>query len=134
MAHGAAQRLAKELSNPIYWIEYPQLSREIRLNDKKRLARLHFAGQNDLVFQYIFDNPYRLITLKELEENATREPLHKTLHEFVRAFGFTHELRQLFFDVSKQAVFFRKEIYFTEIPTTLSRLLYNPSLMFYEDC
>jgi hypothetical protein len=116
MAHskGAFAQLKYDLfveEAPIAWIEYSQFNRTILLNDGKPLAQLHFAAQNDLVFTYLYNNPNRIITLKELEAEATREPLHKTLHEFVRAFGFTGFYRRMFFDVSKQAILFRKEVY-----------------------
>lgn len=111
---GAFARLRYELFDenaPIAWIEYSAFKRTILLNSSKPLAQLHFAAQNDLVFTYLYNNPYRIITLKELEAEATREPLHKNLHEFVRAFGFTGFHRRIFFDVSKQAILFRKEVY-----------------------
>jgi len=132
MAQGAFQKLRKQLSSPIAWVDYSSITRQILLNDKRVLARLNFNGQNDLVFSYIFENPYRIITLDELEANATREPLRKTLHEFVRAFGFSGTLRQLFFDVSKRHIYLRKEILETDIPLHYSWILQDPTMKFEE--
>lgn len=132
MAQSAYHTLRKQMFAPIAWAEYSPVTRQILLNDKRVLARLNFNGQNDLVCSYLFENPYRIITLDEIEANATREPLRKTLHEFVRAFGFSGTLRQLFFDVSKRHIYLRKEILETDIPLHYAWTLQNPTLKFEE--
>lgn len=131
MTHGAFQRLKEEIFAPVGWIEY-SLDRKIVLNDSRTLVKLNFNSQNELVFSYLYENAGRIITLAEIETNATREPLRKTLHEFVRAFGFTGRLREFFFDVSKNTIRFRKEIYSTDIPTNAYWILQHPLLKFYE--
>ncbi len=132
MAQSAFQKLQKQMFAPIGWVDYSRVTHQILLNDKRVLARLNFNGQNDLVFSYIIENPYRIITLDEIEANATREPLRKTLHEFVRAFGFSGTLRQLFFDVSKRHIYLRKEILETDIPLRYSWVLQDPTMKFEE--
>ncbi len=132
MAREAYQRLQRKIFSPVGWIDYSQVTRRVMLNDTRTLARLHFNGQNDLVFSYIYENPYRIITLDEIEANATREPLRKNLHEFVRAFGFSGTLRELFFDVSKRSIYFRKEVIASDIPSYCYWVLQDPTMKFDE--
>ncbi len=132
MAQGAFHRLKREMFAPVGWVEYSPTTRQVLLNDNRVLARLNFNGQNDLVFSYIYENPNRIITLDEIEANATREPLRKNLHEFIRAFGFSGYLRQFFFDVTKQAIQFRPEVFYADIPPNFYWILQDPTLKFDE--
>lgn len=94
----------------IYWIDYSERSRKVILNGEKQLARLNFNSTNELVFDYLYRNTGKRVTVKELEAEVLKEPLTKTLHAIVRDLGFTGVLAQLFFDVSKSAIRFSNHI------------------------
>lgn len=94
----------------IYWIDYSERSRRVMLNGEKQLARLNFNSTNELVFDYLYRNQGRRVTVKELEAEVLKEPLNKTLHAIVRDLGFTGALAQLFFDVSKSAIRFSNHV------------------------
>lgn len=97
-------------NNIIYWIDYSERSRRVMLNGKKQLARLNFNSTNELVFDYLYRNSGKRVTVKELEAEVLKEPLNKTLHAIVRDLGFTGALAQMFFDVSKSAIRFSNHI------------------------
>lgn len=90
----------------IYWIDYSERSRRVMLNGEKQLARLNFNSTNELVFDYLYRNSGKRVSVKELEAEVLKEPLNKTLHAIVRDLGFTGALAQIFFDVSKSAIRF----------------------------
>ena len=94
----------------IYWIEYSERSRKVMLNGKKQLARLNFNSTNELVFDYLYRNASKRVTVKELEAKVLKEPLNKTPHAIVRDLGFTGALAQMFFDVSKSAIRFSNHV------------------------
>lgn len=93
-----------------YWIDYSERSRRVMLNGEKQLARLNFNSTNELVFDYLYRNSGKRVTVKELETEVLKEPLNKTLHAIVRDLGFTGALAQLFFDVSKSAIRFSNHV------------------------
>ena len=71
-----------------------------------RLSKPHFDSENDVVFDYIFQNPGRKIELAEIEA-ATKRTLNKKLYDIIRTLGFKNELKDIFFPhVSKTAVTF----------------------------
>lgn len=94
----------------IYWIDYSERSRKVVLNGERQLARLNFNSTNELVFDYLYRNQGKRVTVKELEAEVLKEPLNKTLHAIVRDLGFTGALAQMFFDVSKSAIRFSNHI------------------------
>lgn len=103
-------KVKEEVSPVAYWIGYSERSRRVMLNGEKQLARLNFNSTNELVFDYLYRNQGKRVTVKELETEVLKEPLNKTLHAIVRDLGFTGALAQLFFDVSKSAIRFTNHI------------------------
>lgn len=118
---------AIEEKKTIYWIEYSERSRRVMLNGEKQLARLNFNSTNELVFDYLYRNQGRRMTVEELEAKALKESLNKTLHAIVRDLGFTGVLAQLFFDVSKSAIRFNNHI--TESDLEAFNLSINSDLL-----
>jgi hypothetical protein len=102
--------VVEEASPVTYWIEYSERSRRVMLNGDKQLARLNFNSTNELVFDYLYRNQGKRVTVKELEAEVLKEPLNKTLHAIVRDLGFTGALGQMFFDVSKSAIRFSNHV------------------------
>lgn len=100
---------------PAFWIEYSENVRRILLNGQKQLARPHSCSENELVFSYLYQHAYRRITLKELEEKATGQPLNKNLHEILRDLGFKSALARIFFDVSKLHIRFRRSVSYAQL-------------------
>lgn len=105
-----AVEVMEEAKKVIYWIDYSERSRRVMLNGKKQLARLNFNSTNELVFDYLYRNSGKRVTVKELEAEVLKEPLNKTLHAIVRDLGFAGALAQMFFDVSKSAIRFSNHI------------------------
>ena len=91
------------------WISYPDTG-EVLLNDIIILATPIFSRTNDLVFKYLFDNPNKLITKNELEREASKETIPKSMHDIVRELGFEKELRTIFFKATKTTIIFRNPI------------------------
>ncbi|MBN2527756.1 MAG: hypothetical protein JXR76_15305 [Deltaproteobacteria bacterium] len=93
-------------SSVMYEVSYEQ--RAIRINGIL-LSKPHFDSENDLVFDYIYKNPGRKISLDEIERELKR-PLKKKLGDIVRDLGFRHSMRMFFPDISKTAVKFVRTI------------------------
>ena len=92
------------------WINYSETSREIILNDTFILSKPNFGSTNELVFKYLYKNPNRIISIKELEREATRETISKRLHDIVQELGFKKELRKAFFNISKTNITFKNPV------------------------
>lgn len=90
-------------------------SREVILNDLFLLSKPDFGSENDLVFGYLFQNQNKLISLQELEREATKQPIKKKLHEVVRDLGFTKDLLKAFFSISKNAITFTNPVTFQRL-------------------
>jgi hypothetical protein len=73
------------------------------------LAKVNFNSENDNVFRFIFTNPNRKITLEELQKPAGGR-LNKSLHKILENLGFFGEIRRAFFDVAKDAIYFRNPL------------------------
>lgn len=89
----------------IFQIVYSDRNREITLNDYFLLSKPDFGSENDLVFCYLFKNPNRKVTIKEIEE-AENIKIKKTPHAIIRDLGFTHDLGKIFFSVSADTFIF----------------------------
>ena len=107
--------VVEEAEKVVYWIDYSERGRRVMLNGEKQLARLNFNSTNELVFDYLYRNAGKRVTVKELETEVLKEPLNKTLHAIVRDLGFTGALAQMFFDVSKSAIRFSNHITAAEL-------------------
>lgn len=92
------------------WINYSYNNREIILNDIFILARPNFTSTNELVFSYLYKNPNRVISLKELEREATKQGITKSPHQIVKDLGFKKDLRKAFFNISKTNITFKNPV------------------------
>ncbi len=80
-------------------------NRQISINNKN-LSKPRFNSENDLVFEYIYNNPNRKITKKEAE-NALKIDFVKKFDRIIRDLKFTGELKNMFFpNVSIDAIEF----------------------------
>lgn len=86
------------------WISYSKNSREILLNDIFLISKPHFGKVNDLVFSYLYENPNKLISKSELEKNATKGPIEKSLNSIIQQLGFEKDLRKIFIIVNKNHI------------------------------
>ncbi len=91
----------------VYEIFYSK-QRQVLLNNIE-IARPDFDSENELVFSFLMDNSNKKHTKAEIEK-AVGKPLTKTLHKIVENLGFKGEIRQAFFDVSKDSICFRNPI------------------------
>lgn len=90
-------------AKPFLWITYTS-KREILINDVFCLSKPDFESENDKVFDYLMKHPDKMISMSELEKEATREKIRKTLHDIARDLGFRKDLASVFFDVSKNSI------------------------------
>lgn len=91
----------------IYEVTYTK-AREVLINDFFQLAKPNFDNENDLVFQFLYDNPNKKWTLKELQEKVGN--ITKSLHKIVENLGFVGDFKKAFFDVSETAICFKNPI------------------------
>jgi len=74
---------------------------------RRVLAKPNLNSDNDNAFQVLFTNPGRTYSVKELQAAAGGITV-SDLHKLVENLGFRGDLRRLFFEVSKDAVRFRR--------------------------
>ncbi len=91
----------------VYEIKYTP-AREILINGFL-LAKLDFARENDNVFDYLYRNPDRTVSISELEKHLG-ESMRKSPSKIVENLGFAGEFKKVFFDISKDSIRFRKQI------------------------
>ena len=84
-------------------------SRQVVLNGFLQLANPNLNGVNDLVFSYLFQNPGKSVTKKQLEKIIDKK-ITKTLHKIIENLGFKGDLAKAFFSVSKNDILFRNPI------------------------
>jgi len=84
-------------------------AREIILNNQFLLARPNLAGENDLVFKYLYENP-NLSHSKSKIEGAINIKITKPLTKIVENLGFKADLNKAFFSVSKTSIEFRNPV------------------------
>ena len=94
-------------SDIVFEINYTT-SREILLNNVFQIARPDFDRENDLVFQFLYDNPNKTFTIEEIEGKLGK--LTKPLHKIVENLGFNGDLRKVFMSVSKTAICFKNPV------------------------
>lgn len=82
-----------EADKILYQITY--INREVRLNNIV-LAKPNFDSENDVVFEYIFNNPNKKITRKEVE-SVLKRPTVKKFEQIIRDLGFKGQLKAMFF-------------------------------------
>lgn len=92
------------------YISYSDKTREVLLNDVIILAKPNFGSPNDQVFRYLYNNPNKTITKEELQKEATKVTITKTLHAIIKDLKFKKELREIFFNVSKTKIRFNNPI------------------------
>lgn len=84
-------------------------SREIIINNLVLLAKPNFNSENDVVFQYLYNNPNRAHTMKQIE-TATGNEITKDLHKIVENLGFTGDYKKIFMSVTKTEIMFSNPI------------------------
>jgi hypothetical protein len=99
----------KNESEVCLWISYPDNIREVLLNDIIIISKPNFNSVNDLVFNYLYNNPNKTITKSALERELNT-PITKRLHDIVQELGFKKELGKIFFSVSKTQIAFKNPI------------------------
>lgn len=97
----------KERSNA-YAITYTK-SRQILLNDFLQLAQPTFNGENDLVFNFLYQNPNKPFSKKQIEVTLSIK-IAKPLHKIVENLGFKGDLARAFFAVSKNSISFKNPV------------------------
>jgi len=104
-----------EADKIIYSVSYSQ-NREISVNNFL-LTQLTFDGENHIVFEYVFRKPNENITLEEIQKANRNIAINKPLTKIVENWGFTGDLKKVFFEVSKAKIKFRNPIYEKDLKT-----------------
>jgi len=92
-----------EKPNRVYEVTFR--NRKVRINGLV-LSEPRYDSENEIVFNYIFSNPNRKISLNEIE-SKTGISIAKRIGVIVRDLGFKKDLKKMFFpDVSKTALRF----------------------------
>src|SRR5581483_678401 len=93
----------------LYQITYSDHLREIKLNGLL-ITKPDFESENHQFFSYIYINPNRRVSRKEIEKSLKID-LKKTNSDILRDLGFKGTLRQLFFPgATKSKVLFNNPI------------------------
>lgn len=101
---------SKPIPQHCLWVSYTAESGQVLVNDVFTLGKTNYNSENELVFSYLVKNPNKIVTARELMNNATREPLKKRLHEIVRDLGFKGDLAKAFFRTASEDIYFRNPV------------------------
>ncbi|KKP92825.1 MAG: hypothetical protein UR98_C0017G0017 [Parcubacteria group bacterium GW2011_GWA1_36_12] len=88
----------------IYEVKYSTKTREILINNFL-LSRPNSFSENDEVFEYLYNNPNKEISVEEIETSLRKE-LTKKFDKTLENLGFVGKLRTVFFKVSKDKIIF----------------------------
>lgn len=88
----------------IYEIKYAPKTREILINNFL-VSRPNSFSENDEVFEYLYRNPNKEISLEEIETNL-RKKLTKSFSKILENLGFVGSLKNIFFKASKDKIMF----------------------------
>lgn len=100
--------LPTEANDSAYTIKYSEKGRQILINNFI-LASPEFAGENEMVFSYLFLNPNKKIKIDEIEAHLG-STLGKPIHKIIENLGFSGDIKKAFLDVSKQYIRFRNPV------------------------
>lgn len=104
----AKQTEKVKIKDPVYKLRYSEKTREILINNFL-LAKPDFDRENERVFTYVYRNPNKRISVKEIERHYNTK-LVKSLHKILENLGFTGEFKKAFFDVSSKSIRFRNPV------------------------
>ncbi|MBN2286830.1 MAG: hypothetical protein JXI43_10315 [Tissierellales bacterium] len=99
------------------WLEYdPNYGKIVLHYEGKKYQYLNFQteSQNEKVFRYIYNHPRRTIKKSELNEQQDIQ-LSDAFSSIIPKMGFTGEFRQMFFQLTKSTVYFRREVLLKEV-------------------
>jgi len=92
-------------------ITYSEHSREIIVNNFFLIAKPDFESENERVFYYLYQNPNRSVPRSEIEENFNgNKTLTKSFSKILENLNFKKDLKDVFFDVSKNAIQFHNPV------------------------
>lgn len=96
--------------------EVRKIDNKIWVNDRYLVGKPNFDQENELIFEYVFNNPDKDITKQELEQKL-EITIKKTLSKVINELGFTGEIRKAFFVKSsnKSIIRFRKVLTINDI-------------------
>lgn len=98
------------LNDKVLWIDYSEANQQIILNDIFLLVKPHFGSVNEMVFNYLYNNPNKVVNRAKLVKEATRENFTKRFHDIVQELGFKKDLKKAFFKVSKNDILFKNPV------------------------
>lgn len=81
--------------------------RKIIINKKYVITTLDFNGKNEIVFDYLFANPDKLVRKEDIRGV---EMINKSFPKIITELKFKGEIRKLFFQASKGKIQFRNNI------------------------
>jgi len=84
--------------------------RQVLINNTFTLSTTNFNSENNNFIDYVISNPNKKLTKTDIEKGIGQQKLKKSLHQITSDLGFRGEIKKLFFDVSKTAIYFRNNI------------------------
>jgi hypothetical protein len=90
-------------------ISYSEHSRKIILNDFFLIAKPDFDSENEQIFHYLYRNPNKSITKSEIISDL-KITLTKDFSKIIENLNFKKNLRDAFFDVSKNSIQFHNPV------------------------
>lgn len=98
-------------SDEVYFIT--KVNRKIILNNKYILSIPDFDGENDNFMDFMINNQNKKISKEDFTKN--NRVLKKNFVVILSNLGFSGEIKKIFFEVSKNRVYFRNNIRITDI-------------------
>ena len=92
----------------VYRIEYNDKTDEITINNLL-LAKPNFDSVNKYFFKYMYENPHKMIFLKDIKDVDGKSIL-KNPNNIINDLGFKDKLKEAFFKISKGTAYFRNPV------------------------
>lgn len=92
----------------VYRIEYNDKTDEITINNFL-LASPNFDSVNKCFFKYMYENPNKTISVKDIKDVDGKSIMKKS-HNIINDLGFKGKLKEAFFNISKTTAYFRNPV------------------------
>lgn len=79
-------------------------NREVVLNEYFKIKKLQAEKENLLLFDYLLKTPNKTVTLQQILSAIGKQKFTKEIYDILRGFGLNKQMRELFFEYSKDTV------------------------------
>src|SRR5690606_37598246 len=92
------------------------VNRNIILNDLFLIGRPDSFGENEIIFEFLYNNPNKPFSKAEIEQELNQK-ITKTFSKILENLNFKKDLLKIFFKVSKDKIMFRNPVSVDEAKT-----------------